>query len=373
MSDFEHSSVTYTSVPSPVEDYSDIGSPEVDGPLSPDYVPGPKDPEQAPLSPDYVPVPEEPEQAPPSPPLPVAATPTADSPGYIRESDPKGDLKEDDEEDPEEDPADYPADSTVVALPAIDHVPSEEVTKPLPQIPSPPLPTPSPLPNSPTHIEILESCLPLQKRLRFASPTPSQEVGESSAAGVARQDEPVVARDDPYSLLREELYGFVDRVDVAPRRPMSRELDYGITDTWDELVGANEEIAPTTLQGVNQRVINISTIVEQETTIIEAKMAREAWGLSMDASDNAHSNVMSLHTTLVAQHALILDLHAADRRRQGVIKELLAVDHKRHVQLTKALRLLKGLQTQIIEFQKHYGPAKGPAQPDAPGEAGSSS
>nr|GFA63320.1 putative reverse transcriptase domain-containing protein [Tanacetum cinerariifolium] len=45
----------------------------------------------------------------------------------------------------------------------------------------PPLPIPSPPPDSPTHIEISESCLPLRKRLRFASPTPSQEVGESSA------------------------------------------------------------------------------------------------------------------------------------------------------------------------------------------------
>nr|GEY36282.1 hypothetical protein [Tanacetum cinerariifolium] len=268
-------------------------------------------------------------------PLPVAATPTADSPGYIPEFDLKGDLEEDDEEDPEEDPADYPADSTVVALPAVDHVPSEEVTKPLPQIPSPPLPIPSPPPNSSTHIEISESCLPLQKRLRFGSPTPSQEVGESSAARAARQDEPAVARDDPYSLVREELYGFVDRVDVAPGRPMSKELGYGITDTWDELVGASEEIAPTTLQGVNQRVTDLSTVVEQETTIMyvmierDARMAHEAWGLSMDASDNARSDVMSLRTTLVAHHALILDLQAADRRRQGMSKKLLAADHKR--------------------------------------------
>nr|GEY52898.1 hypothetical protein [Tanacetum cinerariifolium] len=306
MSDFEHSSVIYTSVPSPVEDYSNIRSPKFDGPASPDYVLGPEEPEQAPpsseyvpgleepeqappspnyvpgleepkqalLSPDYVPGLEEPEQAPPSPvylpyvpklvypeymppkddvfpaeeqPLPIAAIPTTDSPGYIPEFDPNGDLEEDDEEDPEEDPAD----STVVALPAVDHVASEEVTKPLPQIPSPPLPIPSPPPGSPTHIEIPKSCLPFRKRLRFASPTPSQEVGEGSAAGAARLDEPAVARDDPYSLVREELYGFVDRVDVAPRRPMSRELDYGITDTCDELVGANQEIAPTTLHGVN--------------------------------------------------------------------------------------------------------------------------
>ncbi|GJU88780.1 putative reverse transcriptase domain-containing protein [Tanacetum coccineum] len=38
------------------------------------------------------------------------------------------------------------------------------------------------------------------------------------------------------------------------------------------------------------------------------------------------------------------------------------------VQLTKALELLKGLQTQMAEFQRQLGPAKGPAQPDAPGD-----
>nr|GEV52925.1 hypothetical protein [Tanacetum cinerariifolium] len=67
MSYSEHSSVTHTSVSSPVEDYLDIGSPEVDGPPSPDYVPGLEEPEQAPPSPDYVPGPKEPEQAPLSP------------------------------------------------------------------------------------------------------------------------------------------------------------------------------------------------------------------------------------------------------------------------------------------------------------------
>nr|GFC50107.1 hypothetical protein [Tanacetum cinerariifolium] len=59
---------------------------------------------------NYVPGPEELEQAPPSPPLPAAALPTAESPGYIPESDPDEDPEEDDDEDSEEDPADYPAD-----------------------------------------------------------------------------------------------------------------------------------------------------------------------------------------------------------------------------------------------------------------------
>nr|GEV74018.1 reverse transcriptase domain-containing protein [Tanacetum cinerariifolium] len=155
MSDSEHSSVTCTSVPSPVKDYLDIGSPEVDGPPSPNYVPGLEEPEQAPLSPDYVPGPEEPEKAPPSP-VYLPYVPELVYPEYMppemmfSSRGATGDLEEDDKEDPEEDPVNYPADSTVVVLPAVDHVPSEEVTKPLPQIPYPPLPIPSPPPDSPT-------------------------------------------------------------------------------------------------------------------------------------------------------------------------------------------------------------------------------
>ncbi|GJT68276.1 hypothetical protein Tco_1019756 [Tanacetum coccineum] len=81
---------------------------------SPDYVPGPEYP---PL-PDFVPeqvylefMPLEEEVLPAEEkPLPVAISPTADSPSYVPELDPEEDLEEDDDEDPEEDPADYPAD-----------------------------------------------------------------------------------------------------------------------------------------------------------------------------------------------------------------------------------------------------------------------
>nr|GEX58782.1 hypothetical protein [Tanacetum cinerariifolium] len=231
MSDSEHSSVTYTSVPSPVEDYSDIGSPEVDGPPSLDYVPGPKEPEQAPLSPDYVPGPEEPEQAPLSPdyvPGPEEPEQAPPSPVYLPYVPELGDLEEDDKEDPEEDPTDYPANSIVIALPAIDHVPSEEIPEsclPIQKWLRFASPTPSQEVGESSSAGAARqdelavarddpyslSCLPIQKWLRFASPTPSQEVGESSSAGAARQDEPAVARDNPYSLVREELYGFVDR------------------------------------------------------------------------------------------------------------------------------------------------------------------
>ncbi|GJT16400.1 hypothetical protein Tco_0875106 [Tanacetum coccineum] len=88
--------------------------PIYEGPPSPDYVPGPEEPEQAPPSPIYIPfVPEPvyPEFLPvddevfpaEEQPLPAADSPTHQSPGYIPESDPEESLEEDDDEDPEED------------------------------------------------------------------------------------------------------------------------------------------------------------------------------------------------------------------------------------------------------------------------------
>ncbi|GJV00268.1 hypothetical protein Tco_1329538 [Tanacetum coccineum] len=82
---------------------------------------------------------------------------------------------------------------------------------------------------------------------------------------------------------------------------------------------------------------------------------------------------MSLRTTVLGQQAVITELQAADHKRQAAITELLAADRRRQAQFIKELKLLKGLQTQMTEFHRQQGPAKGLAQPDAPGEAGSSS
>ncbi|GKF12398.1 hypothetical protein Tco_0050324 [Tanacetum coccineum] len=122
------------------------------------------------------------------------------------------------------------------------------------------------------------------------------------------------------------------------------------------MVGAIDEIAPTTLDGVNQRVTDLATIVEQETTIMYgimedaqddrsqlrgrvnllyrdrhvhrrlAVMIKRAAKMARD-SDYACSDVMLLRTMVVAQSALISELQSADHRRQRVISELLASDH----------------------------------------------
>ncbi|GJV43076.1 hypothetical protein Tco_1427612 [Tanacetum coccineum] len=91
----------------------------------------------------------------------------------------------------------------------------------------------------------------------------------------------------------------------------------------------------------------------------EARLSREAWGRSMDASDTARSEVRALRTTVLAQQTEIAALRAADRARQA--------------QLVETLRLMSTLQTQVTALQGQQGPASGPAQPEIPEEAGSSS
>ncbi|GKD39968.1 hypothetical protein Tco_1260175 [Tanacetum coccineum] len=107
MSDSDESWITYTEVSSLFEGLSDIGSSRAD---DHEYLELPWMLEdlymeaalQAPPSPDYIVAEDQP--------YAKDASPTAQSPDYVPESDPEADPKEDDDEDPEEDPVDYPAD-----------------------------------------------------------------------------------------------------------------------------------------------------------------------------------------------------------------------------------------------------------------------
>ncbi|GJX01016.1 hypothetical protein Tco_0184929 [Tanacetum coccineum] len=258
MSDSEHSTVTYTSVS---EDDLYMGSPGVEVPIfevppSPTTLPALKDPINRLRCPGL----EEPEQAPLH--LSMYICSGAVYPGsltmmkrrILREVSSLTILLRGDDDDDAEDehlaPAEpaavaYSADQDpyiayrllferVLALPTPPPSPLSPYSSPLPQIPSPPLPIPPPPPIIPTYAEgslgsraagirqrdalpshvheteMPEMCLPLRKRPCRTTPGPGYEVGESSAAGTARQD--------------------------ALGRRMSRELGYGIRDTWDDLV-----------------------------------------------------------------------------------------------------------------------------------------
>ncbi|GKB26440.1 hypothetical protein Tco_0865841 [Tanacetum coccineum] len=192
------------------------------------------------------------------------------------------DEEETSDEDEEEEHLAH-TDSTAAASLVVDLVPSAEETKPfetdefavdrllviptpppspltplsspLPQIPSLPLPVPSPLTTSPTYAEA-----PLGLReaeIRF-------EVGKSSTAAAARHPGLGVARTTNYD--------FANMVDDAPRRHVPMEVGYGITDTWDALVDAIWEGAPTTLEGVNARVTELAKTYERDTQDLYAHL-----------------------------------------------------------------------------------------------------
>nr|GEU81945.1 putative reverse transcriptase domain-containing protein [Tanacetum cinerariifolium] len=213
-------------------------------------------------------------------------------------------------------PISLPSDTEIarlMAIPTLPPSPLSLLSSPLPQIPSPPLPLLSPPPTDPTYEEaplgyraarlqgrakreeILEADLPLQKRLCTAH-TGTYKLGESSAVAAARLRDPV--RDDLYR---------------------SHPGDY--TDHRE---------------GVNQRVTELSTTFDQETSMIyamiEEKHDDQALQRAQVNSDAAHSGVIALRTQVLAQRTEIPDLRAADQRFQTT------------TQLTAALGLIQILE-----------------------------
>nr|GEW02863.1 hypothetical protein [Tanacetum cinerariifolium] len=125
MSSDSHATITYTSMLSyevivngyfgmPMDTLDPYAHLFMEAPPLPDYIPGP----EAPPSPDYIPGPKYPEYLPPADdvfpaeeqPLPAAVSPTAESPGYITDSEPEMDPEEEDGDDEKSmgDSIDYP-------------------------------------------------------------------------------------------------------------------------------------------------------------------------------------------------------------------------------------------------------------------------
>ncbi|GKA60821.1 hypothetical protein Tco_0760228 [Tanacetum coccineum] len=484
MSDSEDSTVTYTAVSrfyqtcftdnTVMSDSKNSMVTYTEAPPSPDYVPGPEEPEQAPPSPVYVPfIPElvypefmllEDEVLPAEEqPLPAATSPTTDSPGYVPDDD-EAESSDDDEDDDvdikeDEEEVEHPthAYSTTFALPAVDHAPSVEETElfkidesaatppphpayrvtaritiqdeppipfwsntevsrllaiptlppsplspwssPLPSIPSPPPPVLPPLPLAPPPL-LVSPTYPLgyratMIRLRAEALSTSYSPPPHIILSHTRADTPPsgtlpsgtlpllripLPTSSPHLHLTSADHG-ADRAEVClpprkrlcialgPReimRDLERDVGYGITDTYDEML-VDMPGAPTTNDTeLGRRMTEFTTRVRQDTYEIytslddeqteqqlmagrlnmlyrdrraharttltierEARMSREAWGRSMDASDHARLKVMSLRTTVLGQQAVITELQTADHRRQAMITELLAADHMR--------------------------------------------
>ncbi|GKE79366.1 hypothetical protein Tco_1545486, partial [Tanacetum coccineum] len=323
------------------------------------------------------------------------------------------DEDEDDDEEEEEHPA--PADSvpsvhrmtariSIRDDPSISLPPREEVeillaltTPPpspltplsstLPQIPSPPLPASPPasvLPTLPpaSHIRPFGyRAAMIQLRAETPStshplPLPTSSPPLQLLSSDHRTDKPEITL-PPRKRLGVDLgprYEIGEGSSVAAARPTrGRRADYGF------IYGYRDQTIESR-GGVNTRVTELIVVQEQDTHDIYAVI-----GDTQDRQTQIYQSVETLvddsqyhyeTARLLDQKALqaaISQLQVADRKSQVVTLEMLQADYQRQVQLSKALELLKGLQTQMADFQRQLGPAKGSAQPDAPGEAGCSS
>ncbi|GKC06050.1 hypothetical protein Tco_0997660 [Tanacetum coccineum] len=134
---------------------------------------------------------------------------------------------------------------------AMAHVPT---SLPLPSSPLPPLPASLFIPPPVDHLEdIPEAELPPHKRLCLTALTSRYEVGESSTAAPRPTGGHGID------------YGFIGTLDTETRRQRTEEVGYGIRDVWADSTKAVEEVAPTTLEGVNAKVTELAVVQEQDT------------------------------------------------------------------------------------------------------------
>ncbi|GJY52139.1 hypothetical protein Tco_0442986 [Tanacetum coccineum] len=280
-------------------------------------------------------------------PLPAAVSPTIDLPGYIADSDPEedptdyladggdddddNDESSDDDEDNDDDVEEDEGEEEEEEHPAL----TDSVLPPVHRVMarmSVRAQTPISLPSD-TEVARL-----------FAIPTPPPSplspCRESSSAPTTR----------PTRGFRID-YGFVATLDDEIRRDPERYVGYGVTDTWDDMVKDMQGTpVATDVAGLSQRMTNFIMIVTQDIDEIyvrlddahderllmsgqlnmlrrdrlahahtarlmetEARLSREAWVQSMDASNTARSEVRALRTTVLAQQIEIVGLRAADR------------------------------------------------------------
>nr|GEV78691.1 hypothetical protein [Tanacetum cinerariifolium] len=231
---------------------------------------------------------------------------------------------------------------------------------PLP-VPSPPLPLPSPLTTSPTDTGAplgyraarirMRALLPstsrmtnipkadvlLWKRACLTTPAPRFKFKERYVVGAVRQLGPTLESD--------------------LRRYRVEQSGYGITNTWDEIVDTLMEIDLTTLEGVDQRVIELDTTIWQRTEEDrsdhrriamlldrEAIYAREAWTGSKYRSAAIAAYVRTLEAqvaALIAQTSSLqtqltttLGQRDADRSRNGDNGNDSATGERRQVNFT---------------------------------------
>ncbi|GJT92063.1 hypothetical protein Tco_1080908 [Tanacetum coccineum] len=280
------SAVTYTSVYTDSEPGRDEDErePIFIQPHDHDYMPEPIYPEYIPLKDDHVfPVEEQP--------LPPIDSPTAESPGYVAESDPKEDPEEYEDDETEDGPVDYPVDGGddgddddgnssgedtddededkedegeehlasvdfADVVPTIEPISPPEGTKPA-SISLPPeaeverllaMPTPS---SSPP--------------ISLSPPSAGERLARCTAPSAHSSPPPVPSPLLPSSGCLTQIQALRIAFTQALVDAGISEVGYGIRDTWVDPAEAVPEIAPMTLGEVNTRVTELAELHEHDT------------------------------------------------------------------------------------------------------------
>nr|GEW51179.1 retrotransposon protein, putative, Ty3-gypsy subclass [Tanacetum cinerariifolium] len=364
-------------------------------PPSPDYIPGPEEPQTPPApqdedehelmfiqphDPDFVPKPIYPEYIPleeehilptEEQPLPPIVSPTAESPGYVAASDPEEDSEEYEKDEIEDGPVGHPMDEgddgddddgnssgydaddkdedeeeehlTLVDSTSISFPLEVEVERLLamPTLPPSPLTLLSP----PSAGERLARCLapatlpspPLPPSL-YPPPVDCSryEVGESSTRG------------------RGEDYGFADAVEAEMRHRGIREVGYGIRDTLIDPAEAVPEMEPTTLEKVNTRVTELVELHEHDTKDLYALLEDAQDGLSQTVHDELQTLRKKVYTEeyQLQTHQTQLQLHETHSQiQQTEIAGLQETDRVRQSQIVKTLRVMRDMRREMGDMQ----------------------
>ncbi|GJV90102.1 hypothetical protein Tco_1534040 [Tanacetum coccineum] len=162
-------------------------------------------------------------------------------------------------------PIPFPSEEKVARIFALPTPPPSLLTSlssPLPQIPSPPThhPLPLPAPSTSRIADIPEAELPPQKRLLLTAPTPRFKIGESSTAAVRQSRSTMACRVN---------YGFVDTMNTSIHASEQRESEEFQThhqDAQDDRAALRDEV-----DTLRRYLSSLCTTHEQER--VEARQA----------------------------------------------------------------------------------------------------
>nr|GEY27669.1 hypothetical protein [Tanacetum cinerariifolium] len=176
-------------------------------------------------------------------------------------------------------------------------------------------------------------------------------------------------------------------------RDLEREVGYGITDSWDEIVETLHGAPVSTDTELGRYVREFETRVRQDTYEIYMRLDDEqterhllAGQLNMLFRDRrAHAYTRQLMETeaRMSRESWVRATDAADRKRQTVISELLRIDHRRSTEISELRTALQGqvtalqgqvtaLQAQVTTLQGQQGLVGSHTQSELPEEAGGS-